>query len=149
MKGFKNLPEFKKELKRKLEKNADRNIKSAMARSVNVVRNKVVSSISSGASGRTYEKYNPRRTHKASSAGSPPATDTGTLVSGISTSLKVERNVLIGQIKAYAPTGSGDNYALFLEFGTTEMLARPFMQPALNQSSGKIFSIFKEEGVIT
>ena len=49
---------------------------------------------------------------------------------------------------AYAPTNQGDNYALFLEFGTKDMDARPFMQPALDRNAKKIRQIFVEEGVI-
>ena len=146
--GFKNLPAFKKRLRKRLEKSPAENVKTAMVRSTDLVRNAVVSSIASGGSGRTYQMYNPRRTHQASSAGQPPATDTGVLISGISTAVEVERNALVGKIIAYAPTNKGDNYALFLEFGTMDMVARPFMQPALNKSAKRITSIFKEEGVI-
>ena len=120
-----------------------------MVRSTDVVRNEVVTSISAGGTGRTYRKYNPNRTHQASSSGNPPATDTGVLKSGISTRVEVERNALVGKIIAYAPTNKGDNYALFLEFGTTDMEARPFMQPALDKNAKKIQQIFKSEGVIT
>ena len=44
--------------------------------------------------------------------------------------------------------GSGGNYAKHLEFGTTQMAARPFLQPALNKKAKKIVSIFKKEGLI-
>ena len=147
--SFKNLPAFKKRLRKRLETNPAENIKKAMVRSTDVVRNEVVTSISAGGTGRTYRKYNPNRTHQASSSGNPPATDTGVLKSGISTRVEVERNALVGKIIAYAPTNKGDNYALFLEFGTTDMEARPFMQPALDKNAKKIQQIFKSEGVIT
>ena len=147
--SFKNLPAFKRRLKKRLEKNPAENVKRAMVRSTSVVRGTVVTSISAGGTGKTYEKYNPRRTHKASSSGNPPATDTGVLKSSISTRVEVERNALVGKIIAYAPTNKGDNYALFLEFGTMQMGARPFMQPALDKNARKIVSIFKDEGVIT
>ena len=46
--------------------------------------NTAIENISRGAkSGETYEKYNPRRTHKASAPGEAPASDTGNLVSQI------------------------------------------------------------------
>jgi HK97 gp10 family phage protein len=147
--SFKNLPAFKRRLKKRLEKNPAENVKRAMVRSTSVVRGTVVTSISAGGTGKTYEKYNPRRTHQASSSGNPPATDTGVLKSSISTRVEVERNALVGKIIAYAPTNKGDNYALFLEFGTMQMGARPFMQPALDKNARKIVSIFKDEGVIT
>jgi HK97 gp10 family phage protein len=145
---LKNLDAFKKRMEKRLKKNPALNIKTAMVRSTNVVRDTVVTSIASGGAGRTYEKYNPRRTHTASAKGQPPATDTGVLVSGISTSVGVESNAVVGKIMAYAPTNQGDNYALFLEFGTKDMDARPFMQPALDRNAKKIRQIFVEEGVI-
>ena len=50
----------------------------------NATRNTAIDNILRGAkSGETYEKYNPRRTHKASASGQFP-TDTGFLVNNIS-----------------------------------------------------------------
>jgi|TARA_R110000744_G_scaffold38883_1_gene88726 HK97 gp10 family phage protein len=144
MTGFKNVAAFKKKLKKRLEKDASGNIKTAMVRSTNAVRDKVISSISRTGTG---NERPPPKKGRASAAGQPPATDSGVLRSNISTNLVVEKNALIGQIIAYAPRKNG-NYALDLEFGTRNMEARPFMQPALNDSAKKISSIFKEEGVI-
>lgn len=79
--------------------------------------------------GTTYQKYNPRRTHKASSAGQPPATDTGRLVSSITQ----ERTG-----KAEAEVGSTVVYSKFLEFGTRNMDERPWLRPALKKA-GKAF----------
>ena len=60
----------------------ERAVRSLIGQAGNLVRNTAVNSINQGAkSGVIYEKYNPRRTHKASAAGEPPATDTGFLVS--------------------------------------------------------------------
>lgn len=147
--GFKNLAAFKKRMKKRLDTNPKENTKRAVARSVMVVRQEAVSSILGGAkSGRTYVKYNPSRTHTASAAGQAPASDTGTLASGITTKIEIEKNAVVGKIIAFASDGGGDNYAKHLEFGTSDMSARPFMQPALNKSSRKIIQIFKQEGVI-
>lgn len=79
--------------------------------------------------GTTYQKYNPRRTHRASSAGQPPATDTGRLVSSITQ----ERTG-----KAEAEVGSTVKYSKFLEFGTRDMDERPWLRPALKKA-GKAF----------
>ncbi len=55
-------------------------MKRLVGRAANLVRNTAVTSINQGAkSGVVYEKYNPRRTHRASAPGEPPATDTGYL----------------------------------------------------------------------
>ena len=139
-----NLKEFNKKLEQTLEKGKKKNVKRAVFKSANVVRNTAVQSILSGAkSGRVYEKYEPRRTHQSSRAGEPPASDTGFLASQITTEVKVQGDKVIGQIIASAP------YAKHLEFGTSDMLARPFMQPALKKNQKKILAIFKKEGVVS
>ena len=107
-----------------------------VGRAGNLVRNTAVSSIQQGAkSGVIYEKYNPRRTHKASSAGQPPATDTGFLVNNIG--LKIDSDGLGASVESRA------DYSVFLEFGTSKMAARPFMQPALESNKSKIRQLEK------
>ncbi len=107
-----------------------------VGRAGNLVRNTAVQSIQQGAkSGVVYEKYNPRRTHKASSAGQPPATDTGFLVNNIA--LKIDADSLGASVESRA------DYSVFLEFGTSKMSARPFMQPALESNKGKIRQLEK------
>lgn len=46
------------------------------------VHETAIEGLQSGGSGRTYEKTDPRRTHRASARGEYPATDTGRLASG-------------------------------------------------------------------
>ena len=109
-----------------------------VGRAGNLVRNTAVNSINQGAkSGVVYEKYNPRRTHKASAAGEPPATDTGFLVSNIF--LNVDTDGLGASVESRA------DYSSFLEFGTSKMAARPFMQPALEVNRKKIKANMAEE----
>ena len=79
--------------------------------------------------GTTYEKYKPRRTHRASAKGEPPATDTGRLASSITQ----ERTG-----HAEAEVGSTVKYSKFLEFGTRDMDERPWLRPALKKA-GKRF----------
>ena len=106
-------------------------VRQLIGRAGNLVRNTAVSSINQGAkSGVLYEKYNPRRTHKASAAGEPPATDTGFLVNNIF--LNVDTDGLGASVESRA------DYSSFLEFGTSKMAARPFMQPALEENKPKI-----------
>ena len=73
------------------------------------------------ASGVTYEKYNPRRTHTASAPGEAPATDTGRLAS----SVDFKRD---GPMSA--TVGSNIVYAAMLEFGTSRIDPRPAWVPA-------------------
>ena len=108
-----------------------------VGRAGNLVRNTAVESINQGAkSGVVYEKYNPRRTHRASAAGEPPATDTGFLVNNIA--LKVDVDGLGASVESRA------DYSTFLEFGTSKMAARPFMQPALEENKPKIRRLAKQ-----
>ena len=86
--------------------------------------------------------------HTASARGEPPASDTGTLASSITNRVKRTSKDIIGEVSAYADDGSGGNYAIHLEFGTSKMHARPFMVPALNKSARRIKTIFKQEGII-
>lgn len=115
----------------------------ACHRSAMLVRNTAIEKIQTGAkSGVVYEKYNPRRTHQASRAGEYPATDTGYLVNQITTQVKSEGTKILGLIISSA------EYSKHLEYGTTTMLARPFMQPSLEINKKKIPKIFKQEGAI-
>lgn len=101
--------------------------KQLVGRAANLVRNTAVNSILQGAkSGVTYSKYNPRRTHTASAAGEPPASDTGYLANNIHLTIDVDG---LG-----ASVESRADYSSYLEFGTTKMAARPFMHPALEEN---------------
>jgi HK97 gp10 family phage protein len=97
-----------------------------------LIRGEAIRSIQSGPkSGRTYEKYNPRRTHKASAPGQAPASDTGNLVSQIM-SVSDGKDTLVE---------SRAEYSKFLEFGTSKMLPRPFLFPASEKSTKKIVQV--------
>lgn len=104
-------------------------IKQAVSRAVVgtalELQGNIKTSIARGpASGRTYEKYNPRRTHTASAPGQPPMTDTGRLVN----SVEFDK---IGDLTA--TVGSKLAYATYLEYGTSRMAARPFFRPAIEE----------------
>jgi len=82
-------------------KSFEKSIKNKINTAGNLVRNTAVQSITSGSkSGVTYEKYNPRRTHTASSAGQPPASDTGFLVQNIV--LNLQEGGMIANIESKA-----------------------------------------------
>lgn len=80
------------------------------------------------ASGRTYRKSNPTRVHQASAPGQAPATDTGRLVSSITFDT---------QGPLTATIGSRLVYALWLEYGTSRMAARPYFRPAVEAMRAK------------
>ena len=128
----------KKRMLDKYEKGALNGIRRAVALgAVNVQREAVKSIQEGGKSGVIYQKYNPRRVHQASAAGEPPASDTGLLASNIS--LDIDPDGLGASVDSRA------DYSSFLEFGTSKMAARPFMQPALEVNRKKIKANMAEE----
>jgi HK97 gp10 family phage protein len=113
-----------------LEKDLEAPFRDVILGGAQLIRSEAVKSIMQGPkTGRIYEKYNPRRTHRASAPGQAPASDTGNLVSQI-------------QVKSTNPdevtVESGANYSKFLEFGTSKILPRPFLFPATERSRPKI-----------
>lgn len=124
--------------------------KRAVTRGTLIVRDTAIIGIARGKkTGRTYTRGS--ITHRASAPGEMPATDTGFLISQITTDVKTIGNTVIGQIISAAP------YSRHLEFGTRNMLnpksgepggARPFMVPALEQNKRRVKEIFIQEGVV-
>ena len=140
--GVVNLRGFINKLEKRIVKNPERKLKKMVQRSTALVEGTTKQSILKGGTGKTYQKYNPRRIHTASAKGEPPASDTGFLVSNITSSVRKQGTSVVGQIVASAP------YAPWLEFGTSTIEKRPFMQPALERNRPKIKRIFKEGGYI-
>lgn len=106
-------------------------IAHAVFKSVADVESHAKKSISQGnPSGRIYQRYNNRRTHQASAPGQPPASDTGFLVNNINR--RIYHDKMGGEI------ASRSTYAKFLEFGTSKMLPRPYMFPAMEKNKKKI-----------
>ena len=118
-------------------------LKKIIAVGGQMVMNDAKASIHShSSSGRTYEKYNPRRTHTASAAEQPPNTDTGYLANNIY--LEIDADGLGADVESRA------EYSECLEFGTSKMRPRPFLQPALEANRRKIIRMFarlKSRGV--
>ncbi len=77
-----------------------------------------------GRTGRTYKKYAPKRTHRASAPGEPPKTDTGQLAN--SCVIYHEQGSREALVVVAAP------YAAALEFGSpkSNLAARPALGPA-------------------
>ena len=97
-----------------------------------LIRGEAIKSIQSGAkSGIMYQKYNPRREHRASAPGQSPASDTGNLVSKI---IVKQKSADVTNVESNA------NYSAFLEYGTSKMEARPFMFPAFEKSKKPILN---------
>lgn len=74
--------------------------------------------------GRTYRKKG-GVLHVASAPGQPPAMDTGNLTNSISMQM-------IGPLQGRVNINA--EYAAYLEYGTVRMAARPYLQPAIDQT---------------
>ena len=119
-----------KEIFKKLEEDLQQPFREVILGGAQLIRGEAIKSIQTGPkSGRVYQKYNPRRTHQASAPGQAPASDTGNLVSQIIVRPKNPDEVAVE---------SNALYSSFLEFGTSKMLARPFLFPATEKSRPKI-----------
>jgi HK97 gp10 family phage protein len=104
-------------------------VKRIIETGANMVRNTAVKSIQSHQSqGATYGG------HTASLPGNPPNSDTGFLAS----------NIFIDKDNdgEGASVESRADYSNALEFGTSKMAARPFMQPALEENRRKIIQMY-------
>ena len=131
-----NLKAFNKKLQATLD---DNKVKEYVTRGTMMVQNTAKKSIMAGGTGKTVQKYEPRRTHTQSAPNQPPASDTGFLVSQITMDVDVKMDgSVVGQIISSAP------YSKALEFGTVNMTERPFMQPALMKNKRKIQAMFKK-----
>ena len=118
------------------------NVKRAMFRSTTLVQRKMIENIDGGSrSGRSYKRGT--KIHTASAPGEFPKTDRGELVRSITTNIEDKNTVVVGQIIASA------DHAQALEFGTTKMKKRPFMQRTLDQQTRRVHKIFQEEGYLT
>ena len=107
----------------------EKEVKEIIERGANLVRNTAVKSIQEhGSSGNTYGN------HTASASGKPPNSDTGYLASHIFIDMDNDRNG--------ASVESQADYSQALEFGTSKMDARPFMQPALEENRKRIIRMY-------
>ena len=126
-----NLKRTLKKLE-KLDEHLQKPLEEAIMGGGQLIRGEAIRSIQQGAkSGIVYEKYNPRRSHRSSAPGQSPASDTGNLVS----------QIIVKNNKDIVKVQSNANYSKFLEFGTSKMLARPFMFPAKEKSKKRIVQI--------
>jgi len=116
----------------KLEKDMEIPFQEIVKGGGQFIRGEAIKSIQSGAkSGIVYEKYNPRRSHRASAPGQAPASDTGNLVSKI---------IVKQKSKNITNVESNADYSAFLEYGTSKMEPRPFMLPAFEKSKKPIIN---------
>lgn len=103
-----------------------------------IIRGKAIKSIQDTSNGETQTRARSggiTRTVIASKEGDAPNTDTGTLVASIQVDVTA----------TYVFVGSSLSYAKWLEFGTRNMSARPWLYPAVEKSRADIYKHFKLE----
>lgn len=118
-------------------------VKKIITKATFIVEGTVKEGIEGGpASGGSVIRYHDgaKVTHRVSAAGEYPATDTGFLVTHVSA--KVSLVELEGVVTSSAP------YSKDLEYGTTNMQARPFMFPSLEKNKPRIRRMFKDAGLV-
>lgn len=108
--------------------NADKELADVVRGTAQNIRTHAIKSIQRGTkSGIEYQKYSPRRTHRASAAGEAPATDTGRLANSIQADIQGKQATVFTNLE----------YAPWLEFGTQKIEPRPFMVPAMKKERPK------------
>lgn len=106
---------------KKMSKEAGVRVDKAINATGLELRGEIVKGYNEGGKvGVVYEKYNPRRTHRASEEGQAPASDTGRLAN----------SVVFNRTKSHsASVGTNLDYGFFLEFGTQDIAPRPLWVP--------------------
>lgn len=115
-----------------MSKEAQKSAKSAIVSVANKVLGDAQYGIQTGSrSGKIYERGK-GRTHQASAAGEFPKTDYGDLVANITAEFSLNKlEATVGSRKS-APHG------FTLEFGTSKVAARPWLQPTLDKNQNYI-----------
>ncbi len=93
-----------------------------------------IRAVSENDGGHAALRYNPKRTVTVSDPGSPPHTDTGRLRQ----SIKFNYKDGVGNV------GSNYKVAAWLEFGTEDVSARPWLSVAVEQAAKEIADIFNK-----
>lgn len=83
-------------------------------------------------------RYKPKRVVTVSPVGEPPNTDKGRAVQSINYEFAYTKDTYIGRV------GTNLKYLMWLEFGTKNVGARPWLSTAYNKVEGKIKDIFRK-----
>ena len=88
-----------------------------------------------------YHTYNKKVLHYPSLPNNPPAVDTGTLRRSITFDVGTDENKVTGRVGS---TILDPPYGAYLEFGTSRMIQRPWLHPALERNREVIKEHIKE-----
>ncbi len=123
---------------------ADKAVADAVGKAIKVslvlLHGAAVKSIQKKSGGEVVTRYNPRRKQTVSREGDPPNTDTGNLVRNIRWQYNPKR--LEGVV------GTNVKYGLFLELGTKDMKARPWLGPARKKVTRQIRGLLASAKVV-
>ena len=78
-----------------------------------------------------YHTYNKKELHYPSLPNNPPAVDTGTLRRSITFDVGTDESKVTGRVGS---TILDPPYGAYLEFGTSRMIQRPWLRPALERN---------------
>lgn len=106
----------------------ERSMDDELPKIANDMQGRMRQKISGPRTGRLYKRG--RRSHRASAPGEPPTVDFGNLRRSIETDVVKSYH----RVDLYSG-GHEAPYAIYLEFGTRRMAARPFMQNSLEEFS--------------
>ncbi len=112
-------------------------------RAVNAIRNAELNVLKGQRSGKEYRKYPYKSKYRASAPGEPPARRTGNLRMHWNGQVKSESSPG-GGVAILAEMESQERYAEYLENGTRDMAARPFVEKIKEEATPEIRKIYSE-----
>jgi len=119
----------------KFEKDFNRWEKERITRASIHVEGEARKKVSGTGTGRVYKRRTV--THRASKPGHPPATDTGQLRRSISREVRREGGGWAGFV------GTPLKYGLWLERGTSQVKARPWLRPTFTEQQNEVLKILR------
>jgi HK97 gp10 family phage protein len=125
-----------------LDTESKKSINAEIFKAVNKMKNSTIDAIQTPSEGRAYKRRG--KTHIASKPGEAPNIDTGILLKSIIAD--ISPNIFTGIMGVR--NREALKYALYLEFGTSKMAARPFLKPSFNkhkkEAKEKILNAIKQ-----
>ncbi len=123
--------------------NINRQVLSRGVRAVNALRNAELKVLKGQRSGKRYRKYPYKSRYTASAPGEAPARRTGNLRLHWNGQVKTESAAKNG-VSVIAELESQEDYAPFLENGTSKMAPRPFVDRIKEEAEPEIRKIYSE-----
>ena len=120
-------------------KNLEQEGVKRMLVAVNEVRNQTLEVLSGSRTGRQYKVPGTQVIYTASAPGEPPAVATGQLRQSVKTAVEGEGRTVVGLVGTDLPKGK------MLEYGTMNILPRPWLRVAFDKSTAKVREILSRK----